>query len=845
MSRAPRSLLLIALASFLFASAPERARADEAPKIRSVTPATAFRGQTVDVVIEGSGLFPVDEVTTTRADVGIQVQNASTSFKLMLRVTIQDTATPGSVPITIRTKIGTAKTEKLQVKLRTPVVNKVKPDVLRRGGEYDLTVEGLRLLMPGADSKVTVDAPMTAKKTKGSEAQMTVHVVVPPTTPPGTKTLTVETADGKASGSFTVTLSPPSVKEVMPATIARGSRMEVTIKGKSLLSTTPVVLGVPDPTVVVTARGERTSDVLPLSVAVAKEAAPGPRLLVVSTPDGTVGVTITVTIPRVTLTGMSPNGAARGTSTQISLAGSELGTAPALRFVPADPAVTVEPAAPPIPARVTVAATAMLGPRTLLAQTPDGVAATIFTVNARTPSITGIAPADVAPGATTDVAVDGKNMEGVTFRLLTPDPEVSVVAGDGEGKLKIEVKPDAKPGPRALYARTSEGATVAHFLVRGNAPGAPLVSTVLPLRVSRGAAGEVTVQGMNLRARGDKPPAITVTADDGSAIPFEIASSTGTDLKLKLTPPAKTPIGPLAIGVVTPDGATGCCVHVVPAPPAIRTATPDRVTRPADVSIAVAGSNLVAPDGTKPTVALTKPDGSGGLPVELAASAPDALTLKVTVAAGTPPGPYVLTVVTAEGAAAVPIPVDASLPAIDTMMPALIGVPTSLEATIEGKNLVQPDGKVPEVTVTRVGSSASVKAQVLEANAAALKVRVVTPPGTQPGPHLLVVKTVDGSAAFLFTVTDAPPPRIESIDNGVGLRLGTTRTVIRGSGLAGVTDVVVSGKGVTATVLSGGTDRDLLVQFQVAGEAEPGVRTVTVIGPGGAATHDKVTFTVK
>jgi hypothetical protein len=138
-----------------------------------------------------------------------------------------------------------------------------------------------------------------------------------------------------------------------------------------------------------------------------------------------------------------------------------------------------------------------------------------------------------------------------------------------------------------------------------------------------------------------------------------------------------------------------------------------------------------------------------------------------------------------------------------------------------------------------------VRAQVLESAAGALRVRLTTPAGTPAGPHLLLVETPDGTAAALVAVSDVPPPTFAGIDLATGTRFGTFLTRIRGTGLRGASEVRVSGKGVVATVLPGGTDTELPVRLEVARDAEPGPRTLTVVGPGGTATNEKATFTVQ
>jgi hypothetical protein len=86
---------------------------------------------------------------------------------------------------------------------------------------------------------------------------------------------------------------------------------------------------------------------------------------------------------------------------------------------------------------------------------------------------------------------------------------------------------------------------------------------------------------------------------------------------------------------------------------------------------------------------------------------------------------------------------------------------------------------------------------------------------------------------------------VTGIDLVSGARGGTFLTMIRGSGLAGATEVAFAGKGVTAVVLPGGTEREMPVRIVVAADAEAGAHAFTVTAPGGASPSGSVGFTVK
>ncbi|MBL9087052.1 MAG: hypothetical protein JNM10_07890 [Planctomycetia bacterium] len=841
MRRAP--LLALAAALTLLAVAGRPVAGDDVPRIRSVTPGSAFRGGTVDIVIEGQNLHPYDELKCSRSDVSVSLQPGPTPSKLVLRLVIPDTTPAGPLTLTIRTKSGVVKTEKFAVKLRAPAVTKVTPAQLVRGAEYDLRLEGTYLAFPGEEPRVTAEAPMVAKLTgRPSERAMSVRLTVPAETPVGSRAVTIETSDGKFTLNVTVLYAVPAVTALTPAATPRGATTEVVVAGKHLSGAKDVRLAVDDPGVVVAAAGAPTAAAVPLKIEVKPDAAPGPRVLVVRTPDGWVTRPFEVTTPAPALTALKPAGVARGAATNVAPTVERAPGDYQLRVLPADPAITVE-RQPSGAWSVAAAASAAPGPRTVVLDHVFGAAVGTFTVSLRSPTVVGFTPSELAPGAEADVAFEGQWLDGAEIGLASDDPSVAVTP-KAPGVVHVKVSADARPGPRPIVVRTADGAAVVAFGIKGAGASGPSVTSVLPGRVPRGAPTEVVLAGVNLRSAGDQAPTVTATLG-GVAIPASVVASNAASVKVRLEAPADAPAGGCVIVVRTSDGAAAGVTTVAPAIPTIAGATATPSSRPGDLVVVVTGTDLVGPGGAAPTVVLAKADGSDPWPAVVSAAAPTKLTVAVPVTAAAVPGPRVLVVTTSEGGAAVPVAVPAAVPEITALDPVTVGIPANLVVTVTGRNLLGPAGAKPVVVVTRLGAPATIRSDLLEATATSLKVRVITPPGTPAGTHVLTAKTADGTAAGLFEIVNAPMPTITGLAPAAGPRLATVTVALEGTGLLGLSGVAFSGEGVTAAIQPGATDTKVMLRVTVAKDAAPGARTVTVTAPGGTATGGKLVFVVE
>ena len=837
--RRPAPLLVaLVLGAFAFAAAPAARAADE-PRIRSVSPAYGLRGSTVDVAIEGQNLHPYEELKCERGDVSMTVLTGQTPTRVRVRFVIPEGAEAGPVKVRLKTKTGIVTTEKFTVRLRSPVVTRVVPDTVTRGGTHRLVLTGSWLMFLGRDTAVGVEAPMTAKLVgKPTEKSLTVDVTVPPGFPPGPKALTVETTDGKFAAAFVVTLAPPVVTAVTPPEVARGTSVDVTIAGKFLAGVAPVALAVPDGQVEIVTRGPSTPESVPLRVTLKPTAATGPRTLVVQTPDGVVTARLTVTSPAPRVTRVNPAGVPRGATSTVDMTLENAPGDAAVRVVPEDPRVVVTREKDGR-LRVAVAPDAAPGPRTLLVTHPFGLATAILMVNLKGPTVTGLSPGQIAPGALAEVSIEGQDLSGAVARLVADDPGLTVAPGPKPGTFKVAVAKDARPGPRPFLVRTSEGAAIGVLAVEGPAAFPPSVTHVSTTLVPRGVATEVRLDGVNLREAGDKPPQVSVFAD-GPAIPVEIVESTPSSLRLRLAPPADAAPGGVAVLVRTSEGVAAGALTIVPAVPAIESLAPSVLPRIGAGRIVAVGRHLAGA-----TVTLARADGSGAVPASISDAKAERLEATVTLEPSTPAGPYLFVAKTPEGGAAGIVTVEPSGPVVDSVEPAMVGVPANAVLTVRGRHLAAPGGGTPTVTVTRVGGASNIRPQVVSATPDVLEVRILTLPGTPPAPHVLVVSTADGVDAGVFLVVGVPQPTVRAIEPAESARGEGVVVSIQGTGLENLAEVTFAGTGVRGAVLPGGTDREVKVRVTVAADAAPGLRQVTVRTPGGFATLERAGFTVR
>jgi mucin-19 len=156
---------------------------------------------------------------------------------------------------------------------------------------------------------------------------------------------------------------------------------------------------------------------------------------------------------------------------------------------------------------------------------------------------------------------------------------------------------------------------------------------------------------------------------------------------------------------------------------------------------------------------------------------------------------------------------------------------TVLSATISGSLFTGASS----VSFSGTGVTGSVGSGATATN---LPVTITIAADAVPGLRLVNVTTPAGTSSGFsgFTVSNVVVrPLLASISPSKGI-IGTSfSAAINGTALTGATGVSFSGSGVTAAILSGGTDSTLPITITVASNASLDLRTFTVTTPGGTS----------
>ena len=454
-----------------------------------------------------------------------------------------------------------------------------------------------------------------------------------------------------------------------------------------------------------------------------------------------------------------------------------------------------------------------------------------YEANPGVPLLLGAAPERVAQGATQDVVLSGQNLpaemdlvvlgEGVTVQGLQPVSEITVLA-----TLVVDIA--APLGPRVL--RTTAG-PFTH-----DAPGlltvisGPRVDTVEPSQVQQGERTWVRVRGRNflpgVRALFGAGVTITQTRrPDSSLIELYVVVSDEAEAGLR------------AVDLLNPDGGTLHhpdaleIVRGTPPPTVASVQPPESLRGEADLELLVAGADF-QPGAT------ARFTGPGISVRETRFVTAEQLAVRVDIAEGAPLGARDVLVDNPDGGlgrllAGFTI---ASGLAVESVTPgqALRG-DRDLALSVLGQQLVdgatwtflQPGGEPGGVTVRG--------AQFLGSTRVLLNVDVAD--DAPEGAYALTISTADGGQAELagaLQVGGGGAPRLDALQpDTVGQGARARRIELAGANFRAAPEVSVSGPGVTVqeAVLLSATR--LQVTLDVADDAAPVPRDVTVSWAGG------------
>lgn len=484
----------------------------------------------------------------------------------------------------------------------------------------------------------------------------------------------------------------PTARGLFPASGIVGTTVAATVEGSALSGAVASVFGAPGLAVTVQAATD-TSVSLQLTIDAA--AAPGERIVSLTTAGGTVALAFTVNASGGPIvTGVSPTmTATRGFALDLTFTGQNLAGILPANVTVSGAGVTVSDAAAAgdgtsLDVTLAVAADADLGTHALAITTPAGGAVLLLYVQRPAPTITAVSPGAGEVGAAVPLTVHGANLTGAAL-VVTGGSNgqggilVTDVATSDDSTLTAtltvsgSLSPESEP--RLLILTTESGQATAEFFVV--AVGVPSLTNLRPGAAEPGETVAVTLRGLNLTGAtlSTTSPSITlqnpVVVDD-ETITLDVvvggAAAAGTDHPIVATVGAQS--DSLSFRVVAAGD------------PFVGAIRPPFGNRGTTIAVIVDGVNLSG------VIAGTGVDVTGPKIVESNAQAIDDQTVRAIfeIDPTANVGYRDLTVTTATGnttrSAAFRVNVPGQVPVITDVVPAIVepGVTTTITVTGSG-----------------------------------------------------------------------------------------------------------------------------------------------------------------
>ncbi|WP_432037613.1 beta strand repeat-containing protein [Streptomyces cucumeris] len=738
-----------------------------------------------------------------------------------------------------------------------PVISSVSPAAGAPGGGTLVTLTGTNFQQATA---VRFGATIAASFTVNSATQITA--VSPPGT--GSVQITVTTPNGTSNGvPFSFVGSPtPVLTSLTPTQGPAAGGTAVTITGTSLSGATAVRFGATNAASFLVVSATQIVAVAP--------AGSGTVQVTVTTPGGTSNGLPFAFVPAPTVSSVSPNQGPGAGGNTVTINGSGLSGATAVRFgsTNATSFTVVSPTqitavAPPGSGTVQVTVVTAGG-------TSNGVSYTYVAV----PSLTSAVPNQGPASGGNNVTLTGSGLSGATSVLFGSTPatsfivvsstQVVAIAPPGTGTVQVTV---VTPGG------TSNGVSYSYVV-------APSLTSVSPNQGPAAGGNTVTISGSGLSG------ATAVLFGSTPATSFTVVSST------QITAVAPPGTGNVQVTVVTPGGTSNGVGYTYTPVPVLTSAVPNQGPASGGNNVTLTGSGLsgatsvmfgstpatsfivvsstqvvaIAPPGTGTvqisvvtpggtsngvgytytsapvlssvsptqgpatggnTVTLTGSGFTGATAVLFGSTAANSFTVvsptQITVTAPPGSGTVQVTVTTPGGTSNGVSYTYISAPVLTSISPSQGSVNGGNTVTLTGSGFTGATavtfGFQPAVSFTVV-SSTQITAVVPPGSAGAVPVTVTTPGGTS------------NSVTYIYLAV----PALTSVVPNQGSTTGGTMVTLTGSGFLGATAVLFGSTPATSFTVVSAT--------QIGAVAPPGTGTVqiTVVTPGGTSNGVPYTY---
>ncbi|WP_328340125.1 IPT/TIG domain-containing protein [Streptomyces violaceus] len=416
-----------------------------APVVSSVSPSQGPASGGTTVLVTGSGF-------TGALAVRFGVKNA-TSFTVdsSTQITAVAPSGTGAVNVTATTSQGTSSQQVTFTYVTAPTLTGLTPSQGPSTGGTTVTLTGTNLT--GATAVSFGGTPATSF-TVNSATQITA--VTPPNAP-GAAPVTVTTPSGTSNALTFTYVAAPSVTGLTPSQGPSTGGTTVTLTGTNLTGATAVSFGGTPATSFTVNSATQITAVTPPN-------APGAAPVTVTTPSGTSNPNVPQAYfyyaARPALTAVVPPSGSTAGGTAVTLTGSDLLNATAVRFDGAAALSFTVDSATQITA-VTPPHSAGIAPVTVT--TPGGTSGPLCYVYLAPPTLSSLAPDHGPANSVTVVTLTGTNLATATdvqfgtasasFTVVSPTQITAVTPTGSAGPVAVRVTTPAGPSSPVTYTR--------------------------------------------------------------------------------------------------------------------------------------------------------------------------------------------------------------------------------------------------------------------------------------------------------------------------------------------------------------------------------------------------------
>ncbi len=835
--------------------------ANPTPTLTIIAPTLGLQGQTLDVVLTGSGFINGLSSVSFGNEVTINTTAVNSGTQITANITIAANATVGTRDVSVTNPApggGTATlANAFSVNNPAPVLTSLAPSSALLGQTLNVILTGNNFV-DGVSSVSFGNGISINATTINSATQITANISIAANAALGARDVSV-TNSAPGGGAATLTngfnVGQPTLTltSINPVAANRLQTLDVTMTGTDfIIGTTTASFG---PDIIVNSVTVTSATQLTANITITANAATGARSVSVTNPGistATLNNSFIVNNPTPQVTSITPNFGSRGETLDIALVGDNfiagLTTTSFGAGITVN-ALTVVDAAN-MTANISIAANATLGARTVVVSNPapGGGSVTFvngFTIANPTPTLTSIAPTSGLQGQTLDVILNGSGfidgLSSVSFGNEITINSTTVNSGT-QITANITIAANATVGTRDVSVTNAApgGGTAtlnAAFTIGYNAP------TLTSLLPSIGAR----LQNLNVVLTGSNFIDGVTTADFGADVTVNsVTANSATQLTANITIAANAALGTRNVSVTNPTPAGGTATlpnsfTIINPAPVLSTLTPNAGAREATLDVVITGENFIAgltsaSFGNDITINSTTINSATQLTANITIGAAATLGLRNVSVTNPAPGGGTATLVNSFNVSTI-------LPAITSATPNSGNRLQTLDVILAGNNFIAGNTSVSfgnDVTIntTTVNSATQLTANITIAANAVLGSRdiIVTNSGLGGGSATLT----NG-----FTINN-PAPLLTSVNPTLGLQGQTLNVILTGDNFIDGVSSVSFGNEITINTTTVNSATQITANITIAANATSGSRDVSVTNaaPNGGTSTLAGGFTV-